>query len=163
MPDPHNRHATPSTNTPPLIVDTEGNTYIPRILVAFEAPDIVRLLDQSLRQVGYQVMTAGDGRKALEKVRSEMPDLVVMDTALPFLDGFQVVECMKSVPNTAEIPVVFIHTLGPVEDPLVFRYFQSGADCFLTAPFNPLEVVTNLRRIFDSLRPRPPRSNPDPE
>ena len=58
----------------------------------------------NLQRAGYEVVTAFDGKEALEKVKAEKPDLVVLDVMMPFMDGFEVLRNLKANPETAEIP-----------------------------------------------------------
>lgn len=124
-----------------------------RILSAFASREIVQPLEECLQQVGYRLNTAADGREALEKVRAELPDMVLLDIDLPLMNGFEVVKNLKAEPVTGVIPVGFLQTNGPTPDEIVFRYFQSGADCFRSAPFSLMDVVTTIRRIFESIDP----------
>ena len=119
-----------------------------KILAVDDERHIVRLVEVNLQRAGYEVVTAYDGREALEKVKSENPDLVVLDVMMPYMDGFEVLKNLKSDPATAEIPVIML--TAKAQDADVFRGWQSGVDCYLTKPFNPMELLTFVKRIFDS-------------
>lgn len=120
-----------------------------KILAVDDERHIVRLVEVNLQRAGYQVVTAFDGREALEKVKSEKPDLVVLDVMMPYMDGFEVLKNLKADPVLAEIPVIML--TAKAQDADVFRGWQSGVDCYLTKPFNPMELLTFVKRIFDSL------------
>ncbi len=120
-----------------------------KILAVDDERHIVRLVEVNLQRAGYEVVTAYDGREALEKVKSENPDLVVLDVMMPYMDGFEVLKNLKADPTTAEIPVIML--TAKAQDADVFRGWQSGVDCYLTKPFNPMELLTFVKRIFDSL------------
>lgn len=120
-----------------------------KILAVDDERHIVRLVEVNLQRAGYQVVTAYDGREALEKVKSEKPDLVVLDVMMPYMDGFEVLKNLKADPVLAEIPVIML--TAKAQDADVFRGWQSGVDCYLTKPFNPMELLTFVKRIFDSL------------
>jgi two-component system alkaline phosphatase synthesis response regulator PhoP/two-component system response regulator VicR len=120
-----------------------------KILAVDDERHIVRLVEVNLQRAGYEVVTAFDGREALEKVKSENPDLVVLDVMMPYMDGFEVLKNLKADPATAEIPVIML--TAKAQDADVFRGWQSGVDCYLTKPFNPMELLTFVKRIFDSL------------
>lgn len=120
-----------------------------KILAVDDERHIVRLVEVNLQRAGYEVVTAFDGREALEKVKSENPDLVVLDVMMPYMDGFEVLKNLKADPTTAEIPVIML--TAKAQDADVFRGWQSGVDCYLTKPFNPMELLTFVKRIFDSL------------
>jgi two-component system alkaline phosphatase synthesis response regulator PhoP/two-component system response regulator VicR len=119
-----------------------------KILAVDDERHIVRLVEVNLQRAGYQVVTAYDGKEALEKVKSENPDLVVLDVMMPYMDGFEVLKNLKADPSTAEIPVIML--TAKAQDADVFRGWQSGVDCYLTKPFNPMELLTFVKRIFDS-------------
>ena len=119
-----------------------------KILAVDDERHIVRLVEVNLQRAGYEVVTAYDGREALEKVKAENPDLVVLDVMMPYMDGFEVLKTLKADPSTAEIPVIML--TAKAQDADVFRGWQSGVDCYLTKPFNPMELLTFVKRIFDS-------------
>jgi two-component system, OmpR family, alkaline phosphatase synthesis response regulator PhoP len=119
-----------------------------KILAVDDERHIVRLVEVNLARAGYQVVTAFDGREALQKVEAEKPDLVVLDVMMPFMDGFEVLRNLKANPETADIPVIML--TAKAQDADVFRGWQSGVDCYLTKPFNPMELLTFVKRIFDS-------------
>jgi len=119
-----------------------------KILAVDDERHIVRLVEVNLQRAGYEVVTAYDGREALEKVKSENPDLVVLDVMMPYMDGFEVLKNLKADPVTAEIPVIML--TAKAQDADVFRGWQSGVDCYLTKPFNPMELLTFVKRIFDT-------------
>jgi two-component system, OmpR family, alkaline phosphatase synthesis response regulator PhoP len=119
-----------------------------KILAVDDERHIVRLVEVNLARAGYQVVTAYDGREALQKVESEKPDLVVLDVMMPYMDGFEVLRNLKANAATADIPVIML--TAKAQDADVFRGWQSGVDCYLTKPFNPMELLTFVKRIFDS-------------
>lgn len=119
-----------------------------KILAVDDEKSIIRLIEVNLKREGYEVITAGDGKEALEKVAQEQPDLVVLDVMMPFLDGFEVLTSMKKDPDTRDIPVIML--TAKAQDADVFNGYRSGADCYLTKPFNPKELNTFVKRIFES-------------
>lgn len=120
-----------------------------KILACDDEKHIVRLVQVNLERQGYQVVTANDGKEALEKVESERPDLVVLDVMMPYMDGFEVLQNLRRNPSTRDIPVIML--TAKAQDADVFRGWQSGVDCYLTKPFNPMELVAFVKRIFGSL------------
>jgi two-component system alkaline phosphatase synthesis response regulator PhoP/two-component system response regulator VicR len=133
---------------PPLSLPAWELTLPRRILAVDDERHVVRLIELNLARAGYQVTTASEGREALRKVASEKPDLVVLDVMMPHMDGFEVLRNLKSDPITAAIPVILMS--GRAQNADIFRGWQSGVDCFLDKPFNPLELLTFIRRIFES-------------
>jgi len=120
-----------------------------KILAVDDEKHIVRLVQVNLERAGYEVITANDGREALQKVKDEKPDLVVLDVMMPYMDGFEVLQNLRRNPETAEIPVIML--TAKAQDADVFKGWQSGVDCYLTKPFNPMELIVFVKRIFDSL------------
>lgn len=117
-----------------------------KVLAVDDEKHIVRLVQINLQKEGYDVVTASNGREALEKVDLERPDLVVMDVMMPEMDGFEALKRLKDNPETADIPVIML--TAKAQDADVFRGWQSGVDLYLTKPFNPMELITFVRRIF---------------
>ena len=118
-----------------------------KILAVDDERHIVRLVQVNLERAGYQVVTAFDGREALEKVESEQPDLVILDVMMPYMDGFEVLQLLRKNERTRELPVIML--TAKAQDADVFRGWQSGVDCYLTKPFNPMELITFVRRCLD--------------
>lgn len=116
-----------------------------KILVCDDERHIVRLIQVNLEKQGYTVVTAFDGKEGLEKVRSEKPDLLVLDVMMPYMDGFEVLKSLRKEPETAELPVIML--TAKAQDKDVFEGYHYGADMYLTKPFNPIELVTFVKRI----------------
>lgn len=116
-----------------------------KILVCDDERHIVRLIQVNLERQGYQVVTAYDGKEGLEKIRSEKPDLVVLDVMMPYMDGFEVLKTLRREPETETLPVIML--TAKAQDKDVFEGYHYGADMYLTKPFNPIELVTFVKRI----------------
>src|SRR5919206_1679844 len=99
-----------------------------KILAVDDERHIVRLVEVNLARAGYNVVTAFDGREALQKVESEKPDLVVLDVMMPYMDGFEVLRNLKANPATAEIPVIMLTSKAQDED--LFHGYKTGADAY---------------------------------
>src|SRR5947207_10287406 len=95
-----------------------------KILAVDDERHIVRLVQVNLERDGYTVVTAYDGKEALEKVQSERPDLIVLDVMMPYMDGFEVLQNLKKNPETRDIPVIML--TAKAQDADVFRGWQSG-------------------------------------
>lgn len=119
-----------------------------KILAVDDEKHIVRLVQINLIKEGYEVTTATNGREAVEAVAKDKPDLIVMDVMMPEMDGFGALEILKNNPDTADIPVIML--TAKAQDADVFKGWQSGADLYLTKPFNPSELLTFVKRIFES-------------
>ena len=116
-----------------------------KILVADDEPNIVKLLRLYLREEGYEIVAARNGREALDRFRSESPDLVLLDLMMPELGGFEV--CTE-IRRESDVPVIMLTARTDDVDKIVG--LEMGADDYITKPFNPREVVArvkaNLRR-----------------
>lgn len=117
------------------------------ILAVDDERHIVRLVQVNLERQGYRVLVAYDGREALEKIAQERPDLVVSDVMMPYMDGFELLRTLKRNPSTRDIPIILLTAKAMDAD--VAAGWQSGADCYLTKPFNPAELTAFVKRILD--------------
>lgn len=120
-----------------------------KILAVDDEKHIVKLVQANLVRHGYEVVTAHDGKEALQKVAEEHPDLVILDVMMPFMDGFEVLQTMRRNKATRDIPVIML--TAKTQDTDIFKGWQSGVDCYLTKPFNPMELVSFVKRIFKSM------------
>lgn len=119
-----------------------------KILAVDDERSIVRLIQINLERQGFQVITAYDGKEALLKLEAEKPDLVVLDVMMPYMDGFEVLQNIRKNTATRDLPVIML--TAKAQDSDVFKGYSGGADLYLTKPFNPLELVTFVKRIFSS-------------
>lgn len=117
-----------------------------KVLVCDDERHIVRLIQVNLERNGYQVVTAFDGKEGLEKVKSEKPQLVVLDVMMPYMDGFEVLKNLRRDAETESLPVIML--TAKAQDKDVFEGYHYGADMYLTKPFNPMELVTFVKRIL---------------
>ncbi len=120
-----------------------------KILAVDDEKHIVKLVQVNLERQGYEVITANDGREALQKVEEENPDLLVLDVMMPYMDGFEVLQNLRRNPSTRDIPVIML--TAKAQDVDVYKGWQSGVDCYLTKPFNPMELISFVKRIFKSM------------
>ena len=119
-----------------------------KILAVDDEKHIVRLVQINLQKEGYEVATASTGREALDRVGESRPDLIVMDVMMPEMDGFEALKKLKENPETRDIPVIML--TAKAQDADVFRGWQSGADLYLTKPFNPAELLSFVKRLLVS-------------
>lgn len=117
-----------------------------RILVVDDDKQIVRLIQAYLEQAGYQVLTAGDGELALQIIRRDRPDLVVLDLMLPDKDGWEVTRRVRRDEHLAHLPIIML--TARVEDTDKIVGLEVGADDYITKPFNPREVVARVRAVL---------------
>jgi DNA-binding response OmpR family regulator len=117
-----------------------------KILVVDDEIYIVHILDFSLGMEGYEVVTALDGEQALEKVKTEKPDLIVLDIMMPKLDGYEVCKHIKSNASTQHIPVILLSAKGRNVDQKLG--FDVGADDYITKPFSPRKLVERINQLL---------------
>jgi two-component system alkaline phosphatase synthesis response regulator PhoP len=117
-----------------------------RILIADDDPHIVRLVKSYLEQASFAVLTASDGEQALHLLRTERPDLAVLDVMMPKRDGFALAQLIRGDKQLAALPILML--TARVEDADRLKGLDIGADDYLTKPFNPLEVVARVKAIL---------------
>jgi CheY-like chemotaxis protein len=115
-----------------------------KILIADDYPDNLRLCSARLRSEGYTFIAAWDGDEALEKVREENPDLVLLDVSMPKKDGFQVLEEIRADPRISHIPVIIV-TAARVGQKDVREGLALGADDYVIKPFDWQELAARIR------------------
>ena len=118
------------------------------ILIADDEQNIIRLVQMNLERHGYKVVTAADGREALQQLAVMHPDLVVLDVMMPYVDGFEVLKRMKEDPLTNDIPVIMLTVKA--QDADVFEAEARGADVYLTKPINPNELIAFVNRVLET-------------
>jgi two-component system alkaline phosphatase synthesis response regulator PhoP len=117
-----------------------------KILVVDDEPKIVQIARDYLEHAGFGVLAAFDGRSALAAVRSERPDLIVLDLGLPDLDGLDVTRALR---KETDVPIIMLTARADESDKLVG--LELGADDYITKPFSPKELVARVRVLFRRL------------
>jgi DNA-binding response OmpR family regulator len=117
-----------------------------KALVVEDDPDIVELLVHYLRAEGFAVDALGDGKKALERLRLEGYDLLVLDLQLPGLDGLSLCAEVRRDKRMRDVPVVMLTARGDEADRIVG--LEMGADDYVVKPFSPKELVARVRALF---------------
>jgi len=119
---------------------------INKILVVEDDKFLRELISHKLKSEGYLVTEAIDGEQGVEKVKKEMPGLVLLDLILPGIDGFEVLAKMKADPELAKIPVIILSNLGQKDD--IDKAMEMGAtDYLIKAHKSPAEIVEKIRSM----------------
>lgn len=113
-----------------------------KILIVDDVMSNVLLLKVLLTNEKFAIATASNGRQALEQMEKENPDLVLLDVMMPDMSGFEVAQHLKSNPNTADIPIIFLTALNSTAD--IVKGFQVGANDFISKPFNKEELIIRV-------------------
>ena len=116
-----------------------------RVLIAEDEPHIVESLSFVLQREGFSVSAVLDGEAAMRALRSEAPDLLILDLMLPRMNGFEVLKALKSDPALKSIPVLILTAKGQAQDRRLAE--EIGADCFMTKPFSNRDIVEQARRL----------------
>ena len=113
------------------------------ILVVDDEKRMVRFIRLNLEQDGFRVIDAYNGNDALEEVRTQLPDLILLDVMMPDINGFEVLRRIREV-NT--VPVIMLTAKGEEEDRV--RGLELGADDYVTKPFSPRELVSRVKAVL---------------
>ena len=117
-----------------------------KVLVVDDEPLNVDYLEQRLEDLDYQIITAADGQDALNKIKNEHPDLVLLDLMMPILDGFAVLSEVKADPGLRDIPVIIIS--ADHDSKSIVRGIKQGADDYLTKPVNHELLVKKVKEFL---------------
>ena len=125
----------------------KGRPAVAKVLAVDDDHVIRGLLQVNLEMEGYEVVTAVDGRDALEKVEQEHPDLVLLDVMMPQVSGWEVAQTLKSDPATRDIPVVFLSARAMESD--IRKGLELGVDRYITKPFDPIDLMEVVAQLLN--------------
>ena len=114
-----------------------------RILVVDDITKNLQVVGTMLRNAGYEIMPTTSGAQALERVRVQLPDLILLDLMMPEMDGLEVCRRLKADPTTRQIPVIFLTASNEMEH--LVSGFEVGAVDYVTKPFNPPELLARVQ------------------
>lgn len=117
-----------------------------KILIVDDESDLVEMISIRLEANNYQVVAAYDGQQALEKVRTEKPDLIVLDIMIPKLDGYKVCRMLKFDEKYKHIPIILFSARAQESDKLLGE--QVGADAYITKPFEPKTLLDKIQELL---------------
>ena len=119
---------------------------MPSILVIDDDDLVLRTVQRALKLYGHHVMVASGGAEGIQLARRHRPDLLLLDVVMPGLNGYQVCRQMRSDPLMEDVPILFLTARGKDEDRI--EGFRSGADDYLTKPFNMEELRLRISAIL---------------
>ena len=117
-----------------------------KVLVIEDDPSVLRFLEYTLRQEGYQVLTATNGLMGIRAARNEGPDLIVLDIMLPGMDGFEICHRLRAEPETAQLPILILSAKAHEVDKATG--LKVGADDYITKPANPSEIANRVEMLL---------------
>lgn len=118
-----------------------------KIVLAEDEPQIARFTIFKLEKEGYEVIWEKDGGAALESIKANHPDLVLLDIMMPVMDGYQVLKKMKEDENLKNIPVIMLSAKGQERD--IIKGFDLGSEDYIVKPFRPAELVARIKKILE--------------
>jgi DNA-binding response OmpR family regulator len=127
------------------------------ILVVDDEERMVRFIRLNLEHDGFQVVQAFRGMQALDEIRKEMPDLVLLDVMMPDIDGF---ETLKLIREGSAVPVIMLTAKGEEDDRV--RGLELGADDYITKPFSPRELVSRVKAVLRRTEGANPAARSEP-
>jgi DNA-binding response OmpR family regulator len=113
-----------------------------RVLITEDEPNIVESLTFILQRAGYEVSAVFDGEAAVRRLRSDPPDIMILDIMLPKMNGFEVLKLIKTDPVLKSLPVVILTAKGQAHDRQLAE--QIGADAFITKPFSNRDLIQQI-------------------
>ena len=113
------------------------------ILVVDDEPRMRRFIRMNLDLEGYRVIEADNGLEAMQRVREDLPDLVLLDVMMPEMDGF---EALRLIRETSNVPIIMLTVKGDEEDRV--RGLELGADDYVTKPFSPRELSSRIKAVL---------------
>ncbi len=117
-----------------------------KILIVDDDIDTLQLVGTMLERQGFQILAANNGLKAIELAQKDKPDLILLDVMMPGMDGYEVTRRLRTMENTAFIPIIMFTAKAQVDDKV--EGFEAGADDYLTKPTHPAELIARVKKIL---------------
>jgi len=137
----------------------DSNGEQKRLMLVDDDPNLVLLVRDYLEFRGYDVVTAENGRVALEILEQELPDLMICDIMMPEMDGYTLLKKIREDPRTGWIPVLFLSAKGQSQDKV--KGLNTGADVYIVKPFEPEELVAQVESSLRQASRLTQRPNPN--
>lgn len=119
-----------------------------KILVCEDEEILLTSLEFRLKKQGFEIVLAKDGKDALEKIKTESPDLIVADIMMPNVSGLELISFVREKMKS-NLPIIMISAMG--NDDTVLKAFKLGATDFISKPFKPSELVLRIKMVFQKM------------
>jgi DNA-binding response OmpR family regulator len=116
-----------------------------KALVCEDDEMVLKMVEFRLQKEGFEVILAGDGKEAIEKIKSEKPDVIITDIMMPYLTGLEIVHHVRKELKLST-PIIIVSSIGL--EKTVLEAFQLGADDFITKPFSPNELSVRVKKML---------------
>lgn len=118
-----------------------------KILIVEDEPNIIAPLQFLMERNGFQVAVASTGEDAMASVLSFIPDLILLDITLPGIDGFEVCQAVRNIPEQQHTKIIFLSAMGRDMD--IAKGMAIGADAYVTKPFSNADVVKKVKDLLN--------------
>jgi two-component system sensor histidine kinase/response regulator len=115
-----------------------------KILIVDDEPDVLHLLGERLSKAGYDVLRASGGLEAIEQAQREKPDLIILDIAMPGMDGSEVANTLRAQPETKDIPIIFLTCLFTKQEEKACGHVL-GQNFFIAKPYDVNELLMEIK------------------
>lgn len=117
-----------------------------KILLVDDDPDILRLVEVVLKRSGFNVVTAKNGPDALSYLQKDLPAMILLDVAMPGMNGFEVLSQLRNLENLRSVPVMMLTARSQKEE--IIKAIQMGAQNYMVKPFDSKELITRIKKIL---------------
>lgn len=128
-----------------------------KILLVDDEQDILEIVGYNLSQEGYQIVTAVNGKEAVQKAKKELPHLIIMDVMMPEMDGMEACEHIRKIPELSNVIVTFLTARS--EDYSQVAGFEAGADDYIAKPIKPKVLVSKVKALLRRLKEEDAKSD----
>ena len=119
-----------------------------KILVCEDEEILLTSLEFRLKKQGFEIILAKDGKEAIDKIKTESPDLIVADIMMPNVSGLELITFVRKKMKS-DLPIIMISAMG--NDETVLEAFRLGATDFISKPFKPSELVLRIKMVFQEM------------
>lgn len=122
-----------------------------KILVVDDEPDVLLLLNERLTRAGYEVIKAASGKEAIEKAAASSPDLIILDIAMPGMDGSETASVLRVDPRTKDIPIIFLTCLFTKQEEKTCGHVL-GQNFFIAKPYDATDLLAEIDKRVNGPR-----------